>query len=150
MMKSFMYMICVLGIAGLAVAACQSTAKSTDIPFEVAENYFVKNDVEELPDPKIETAGQFEAVFGAAATMGKNGMPTAIDFTRQFVIAVALPETDKDTSIKPVSLQRTASGEVVFTYSVRTGENMSFSVRPSLVIIVNKTHDGKVILHEEI
>ena len=34
-----------------------------------------------------------------ATTKGKDGKPTAIDFTKQFVLAIVLPETDFATEI---------------------------------------------------
>jgi len=47
--------------------------KFTDVPFTIAQRYFVKNTVKSMDNPKIETAEKFKEFFGAATTMGKNG-----------------------------------------------------------------------------
>ncbi|MCT4327732.1 hypothetical protein [Chryseobacterium indologenes] len=123
--------------------------KSTDIPFLIAERYFVNNTVKgPLESPKIETQEQFDKVFGPAAAMGNNGLPTKIDFSKQFVIAVVKPDTDKATTIVPVSLQKQADGKLVFTYQVKEGEKQSHISSVSLPIIVDKSFTGEVELKE--
>ena len=67
------------------LAAC---GQKKDVPFEVAHNYFVRNDVTEPIPAKIASQDEFERYFGMAAFMGKKGQPTPIDFETQFVIAV--------------------------------------------------------------
>src|SRR5699024_5171205 len=76
----------------------------TDIPYKIAENYFLKNTVEEVDQTKIETSDQFEEYFGMATTMGEKGTPTPIDFSREYVIPIALQKTRHKTQINPVSL----------------------------------------------
>jgi hypothetical protein len=123
--------------------------KNVNVPYVVAEKYFVKNTVNSIDVPKIGTQEEFNEIFAAATTMGKNGKPTRIDFTRQFVIAIALPATEYETSILPVSLVKNEKKEIVFTYRVNKGKKQTFSIRPALVIIVDKTNDGKVVVKEQ-
>lgn len=147
--------------AGLFFAACKTSDKTAKtgtenkkgmekVAYIVAKNYFVKNTVEEFGSPKIETAADFEANFGMATTMGADGMPTAIDFAKQFVIAVVLPSTDFSTKIEAVSLEKNAANELVFSYKVETGkEKQSYTMRPMLAIIVDKSASGKVVLKKK-
>ena len=146
----------------LAVAAC--TTKPTEatvednnaaeeVAFEVAKNYFFKNDQTIPASPKITTEEEFNRLFGMATTMGErlrvgdgtsgmDGKPTEIDFTKQFVLAIVLPVTDIATEINPVKLE--AKGDSLFyTYDVKTGEKQSFTIQPVSIIILDKggTHD---------
>jgi PBP1b-binding outer membrane lipoprotein LpoB len=124
-------------------------SQMTDISYTVAKNYFVKNTVEELDNPKIETEEKFHEIFGMATTMGKDGMPTDIDFDHQYVIAVILPETDMQTDVFPLSLQKDENGEITLTYKTVIGEKQSYTTRPNFQIIVNKAENGVVKLKEE-
>ncbi len=161
--------IAVFAIAtSLFFTACQNSPKSdsnkqranertgtpakvelTDIAFNVAKNYFIKNTVTNLEDPKIETLEKFNELFGMATTMGKDGKPTEIDFTKQYVIAVVLPETDLQTTIDPVSLQRNEKGEITLSYRIVVGQKRTFTILPNLAIIVSKTDNGNLILKEQ-
>ncbi len=126
-----------------------SKAKATDIAFTVAKNYFVKNTVQSLDNPKIETAEKFQEVFGMATTMGKDGKPTAIDFNKQSVIALVLPLTDYDTSVEPVSLQKDESGKITLNYKKIVGQKQTYTIRPNLVIVFDKVEGGNVELKEQ-
>ena len=93
----------------IVLAACsQKPTATTDtgnkgdisgIAFEVAKNYFFKNNQEIPSSPKITTAEEFGKLFGMATTMGEDGKPTEIDFTKQFVLAIVLPVTNLATEI---------------------------------------------------
>ena len=127
----------------------QTESEVTDISYTVAKNYFVKNTVKELDNPKIETEEKFHEIFGMATTMGKDGMPTDIDFDNQYVIAIILPETDLMTDVFPVSLQKDENGEITLTYKTVIGEKQSYTTRPNFQIIVNKAENGIIKLKEE-
>lgn len=92
------------------------TTVKGDIPYTVAEHYFVRNDLSALPPEKIVSETDFNANFGMAATMGDNGMPTKIDFKHQYVISVTLPETNIHTEIIPVGLKKADDGKIIFSY----------------------------------
>lgn len=147
--------------ASLLFVACQNTSKTEsndsqkpiieenklkDVSFAVAKNYFVNNIVKKIDNPKIETAEKFNQVFGMATTT--EGKPTEIDFTKQYVIAVLLPETDLETTINPVSLQKNEKGEMTLTYKTVVGQKQSFTTLPNIVVIVDKAEKGKIILKE--
>jgi hypothetical protein len=151
-------------VTSLLCAACQNnlptgtdkkqtpapveTQNKTDIVFGVAKNYFVNNTIKKLDNPKIETAEKFNEIFGMATTMGKDGKPTEIDFTKQYVIAVILPETDLMTTVEPVSLQKNETGEITLTYKSVVGQKQTFTTMPNFAIIVNKTETGNITLKE--
>jgi hypothetical protein len=116
------------------------------IPYTVAQNYFVKNTVDSITNPKIETEEAFKTYFGSATTMGKNGKPTAVDFTKEFAIAVVLPKTDIATIIVPVSLKKGSDNSMVFEYKVTLGNKQSYTSRPFLLLVVDKKFDGNLSL----
>ena len=123
-----------------------SCAPTESLSFDVVKNYFFRNDASIPSSPKITTQEQFESLFGAAAFMGKDGQPTPVDFTRQFVIAVVLPETDIETRLEPVSLTRSGN-TLTFTYAKTEGEKVSYAMRPLLLIASDKAVEtDKVVL----
>jgi hypothetical protein len=126
----------------------QNEAKITDIPFTLAENYFVKNTVEKLDNPKIETIEKFNEIFGMATTMGDAGKPTEINFNEQYVIAVIQPETDLSTDITPISLMKNSENEITLNYKSVIGQKQSFTTRPNFAIIIDKKENGNVTLKE--
>ncbi len=142
-MKSVNYLLIML--TACMLWACQS---KESVPFTVADHYFVNNNVEQLPMGKIESQAEFERLFGMATVMGENGKPTPIDFSKEYIIAVSIPQTSFSTTIEPVSLQKTADGKIVFSYKVNKGEKMSYSILPSLIVVVDKKYDREVTLSE--
>ena len=149
-----------LAVATLLSAALLSVSCSrpADVPFTVADHYFFRNDAAIPADPLIADRATFDSLFGAAAVMGRNGMPTPVDFDTQVVIAVVRPITDIVTELVPVSLVLdsasgttpssgtapdsglgSSSGTLTFTYHESLGERTSYSMRPLLLIIVNRS-----------
>lgn len=127
----------------------EDKARMTNIPFTVAKNYFVKNTVKKLDNPKIKTVSKFNEVFGMATTMGNDGKPTEIDFQKKYVIAVVLPETDLMTTINPVSLQKNGSGKIILIYRKTVGQKQTYTISPNFIIIVDKSENGSIELREE-
>ena len=124
-------------------------ASVEDVPFEVAKNYFFKNGQTIPTSPKITTAEAFNQLFGMAAFMGKDGQPTAIDFDKQFVLAIVLPVTDVATEIIPQKVE--AKGDqLLYSYEVKTGKQQSFSIQPVSIIMIDKQFENhEVILINE-
>ena len=120
-------------LVGMVMAACSTT---NDVPFTEAHNYFVRNDAP-CPIPmKITTQDTFERIFGMAAFMGKDGLPTSIDFERQFVIAIVLPETNHSTEIQVKRVTNEAEGLAVTTrVEVSEAENTWTQVPMQLLIV---------------
>lgn len=131
------------------VDAVSSATTAVDVPYKVANGYFVRNDVKKLPNGKISKQKDFEAAFGMAAVMGNDGRPTEIDFNNQYVIAVSKPVTDRLTEFEPVSLKGDGDGGLVFVYRTKAGQQLSYSMQPSLVVVVDKKYRGMVSIREE-
>lgn len=127
----------------LLTMSCQtkSTVCGQNIPYIVADGYFVKNDAPSVPMGKITSQEEFFRFFGEAATMSSR--PTPVDFKKQFVIAVSQNETDTATTLTPMSLVRNNSS-IAFTYNVQKGQKQSYSIQPLLLIVVNKKYEADV------
>ena len=122
---------------------------NNEITFEVAKNYFFKNGAKIPADPKITSEEMFNKLFGMATTMGKDGKPTEIDFSKQFVLAIILPVTDVATEINPVKVEEKGDS-LLYTYAVKTGEKQTYSIQPFSIIILDKKYvDKEVVLVNE-
>lgn len=134
----------ILLAAALCLAGCEHDGHSDGVPYKRAEHYFLRNNVDARKVPvQIKTQAEFDRYFGMAAVMG--GQPTAIDFDRQFVIAIVLPETTHSTAIHPGPL--TDAGESLqleYRVSVAPEENTWTSVPVSL-LIVDKRYDRPTV-----
>ena len=126
---------------------CLCCASSESVSFDVVKNYFFRNDASVPSSPKITSQEQFDGLFGAAAFMGKDGQPTSIDFDKQFVIAIVLPETDIETVLQPVSLTR-SGGTLTFTYAKTEGDKVSYTMRPILLVAVDKAHESDTVIQK--
>ncbi len=115
------------------------------VAFEVAKNYFFKKDQKIPASPKITSEEQFNKLFGMAATMGKDGKPTPIDFSKQFVLAIVLPVTDIDTEIHPLKIEEKGDS-LFYTYDVKTGGKQSYTIQPVSVIILDKQYENKEVV----
>ena len=125
-------------------------SKGDIVPYEVANNYFVNNSVDKLPDVKIESQDDFQKYFGMATAMGPNGKPTAIDFNKQYVIAVVRDESWYGDEIKPGKLKWADKGLLEFSYKIlKDKAKRSYSVRPLLLIVVDRKYDADVQLKAE-
>lgn len=134
-------------LAGILTVASCSVRK--DVPFTQLDHYFFKNGQEIPADPKIDTEEEFSALFGMAAVMGKDGIPTPVDFSKEFVIAVVKPVTDQLTELSPISLQM-FDGDLVFTYSETTGEKMSWSMQPLLLVKADRRYGTAAVRLEKL
>ena len=148
-MKKILFAIAML----LTMTACTSNSTETtksneetdEVVFEVAKNYFFKNDQQIPASPKITTEEEFNKLFGMATVMGEDGKPTSIDFTKQFVLAIVLPITDMAAEIHPVKVE-VKSDSLLYTYDVKTGEKQSFSIQPVSIIVLDKQYENKRVV----
>ncbi len=139
----------------LILAACDNKQFSTpaeegkdvtkEVAFEIAKNYFFKNDQAIPTSPKITTEEDFEKLFGMATTMGEDGKPTEIDFTKKFVLAIVLPVTDIETEIIPIKVVE-KNDTLHYTYKINTGEKLFFTIQPISIILLDKQYAPKQIL----
>lgn len=123
----------------------KEVAGQKEVPYEVAKNYFVKNTVGDgILTLKITTQEEFDKYFGSAATMGENGKPTGIDFSKQYVIAVIGESTNKSVVAEPLSL--TKDGNVItLTYKWEEGtQEQTYTARHQIAVIVANEYQGEV------
>lgn len=147
----------------LSIIACNSNSKTSEnqsdnkqnmemkvdaIGFKTAENYFVKNTVEEAVPTKITSQEEFDKYVGMATTMGDQGKPTPIDFNKEFVIIVDHNSTEKKVEISPIGLNKNEKS-LTLTYKVTENGDNGFTTHPFLMIIVDKTNEGNVILEKQ-
>lgn len=126
----------------MLILTISNTFSQVNIPFTIAQNYFVKNNYKssDLKSHKITKAVDFEKIFGMATVMGANGKPTPIDFNKQFVIAVINNETDISTSFTPIKLEKIGAKKLHFEFQSHIGEKQSFTIRPFVLIIVDRKY----------
>lgn len=132
-----------LSVMVLLVAACGgSDSKREAVAYKEVSGYFVRNDVENKEfSEKITDLKRFEELFGMAATMSSR--PTEIDFNKQFVAAIVMPVTYDATDMLVDSVIRN-EGKMTVYYSVETGARQTYSVRPNLLLSINKKYDGRL------
>lgn len=137
----------------LILVSCRNTntapEKLEDIAYETVQGYFVRNDADlsTLKNGKITTDAEFSAIFGPAPVMGANGMPTKVDFTKQYVIAVVGDKTDSTVTITPISLEKN-NHLLTFTYEYKVGDQQSFTIQPALIVAVDSRYAGDLELKE--
>lgn len=124
-------------------------AQTQKVSYRIGDNYFINNTVTEdqLANPIITDAMKFSEIFGMATVMGPKGAPTNIDFKKEFVIAIFQKASDIDLSYKTISLRKTAPKKLLLTYEEKWGKKLTFTMRPFLLLIVNKKHLGDLKLN---
>lgn len=120
-------------------------ADDSDVQYELAKNYFIKNTIENdsITRLKIETQTEFDSIFGMARLMGPDGNPTPIDFEKQFVITVLDTLTSLETEMKFHNLEK-EEDDLILTYEIFRGEPKSSSSQSHLTVVVNKSSDGNL------
>lgn len=134
-MKKIVFFICMVMFI---LTSC--TTSTNGIEYIEAQNYFHRNDAPLPQGLKITSQDEFEKHFSAATFMGENGKPTDIDFARSFVIAKVLSPTDKKTDLTPIKLIETGKEQLQLVYSLKTGEQQSYSTQPMFILVVNNKY----------
>jgi len=129
--------------------ATENLEEGEEIKYELAFNYFIKNDVKDKVPVKITSQEEFNKYFGMAATMGEGGRPTEIDFSKNYVIVADYGTVkNKSVSVQPTALNREGNKLVLDYYVVDEGENTHTS-RPFAIAIVSGEVEGEVVLRPE-
>jgi hypothetical protein len=123
-----------------------------DVPYTIAQRYFVKNNFQknQLTNPIIDSQLKFDEIFGMATVMGPDGKPTAINFDEQIAIAVILDETDNETAIQPEKLVAVNNKYLKLDYKVMKGPIMTMTIRPFLLLLIDKKykdHSIEIVPH---
>ncbi len=139
----------ILSLIVVALLCCQCATSSQyrqakkgakPVTFQTLENYYVRNDVkhDQLQRLIFDNQEDFDAVFGPAALMG--GLPTDINWKRQFVVAVLLPETNRPTMVTPLEVKQ-SPGNVIFYYQVNRGRKTSYKLVPFAAVALDRSVD---------
>ncbi|MDI9882009.1 hypothetical protein [Flectobacillus longus] len=137
-----------VSLLAVLMSALGAIAQTTKIPYHTGDNYFIKNTVTEdkLVNPIITDALKFSEIFGMATVMGPKGTPTSIDFKKEFVIAIFQKASDFELSYRAVSLSQIAPKKLQLTYEEKWGKKLSFTMRPFLLLVVDKKYLGELKL----
>lgn len=129
-------------LAAILLYSCTMTPTnvnhtSASVPYAVAKGYFVKNtfSTDSIQCTIIRDQGMLDSLLGMAATMGKDGMPTRIDFNRQFAIACIHPETDSLVQLDATELKMN-DNKLTLRLSVIRGEKQSYTIVPLQLLVV--------------
>lgn len=126
----------------MAFSSCSTSEKT--VSYKEALRYFVKNDVKEYSPRIITSEAEFTRYFGMATVMGEGGMPTPVNFDKENVIAIILPETNKDTEIKIESIKKLGEKIVVSYKVITSGSPRSYSTMPCQLVKIGKKYGDNV------
>ncbi len=127
------------------LSSCAVNLQGVTANYTPMNNYYVNNYMKSGTHKLvIHNKQDFESVFGAAAVMGRNGQPTSIDFRHQFVIAVILPETSRQTQIETVMVNRVGD-RLYYSYIIREGHMTSYTTRPFAAVVVDRNEPSDVV-----
>lgn len=142
--------ICAL-ISVISLSACSSkenqSAEEKKINYETAAHYFVKNNYSGDVSNPITSQADFDRIFGPATTMGPDGKPTVIDFSKNFVVAVIDSLTDKRVDLLPVEVDKN-NDTLEVKYRKMVGETRSYRAQPNLIFIIGNENAAPVKLTE--
>ncbi len=111
------------------------------VPYIIGANYYNATDNKQAVTLVITTQEQMDNYLREAAVMGHNGEPTKVDFNKNFVIARLLSETNRATTITPISLSDIGCSTLLFTYKETMGkEQRSYTIKPFCFIVVDKKY----------
>jgi len=80
--------------------------------------------------------------------MGAEGKPTTVDFSKQYVIAIIKPVTNKAVDLSVQSLTKTGD-DIILRYAQAEGEKQSFTTRPFLLLVVDNAYSGNVVTQQQ-
>ena len=134
-------MLCAAGLLMLTQCSIPRKIEANAYPIDFTQlhNYYVVNShkPKKIERKIINNEEEFRNIFGEAAVMGANGNPTPVNFKTQFVLAVILPETNRDVSVSP--LQVLENGNVViFDYRVEKGAKNTYTMVPFTAIALDR------------
>lgn len=131
-------------LTGTSCSSSNGAAGGGKVAYTVADRYFFNNGATPPASNKVTDAATFGQLFGMATVMGPGGRPTEIDFHKQFVIPVVLPETSKATTIQLGKLVEEGGGLTLY-YKVKEGEQRSYTIRPMELLIVDGAYRDRPI-----
>jgi len=147
MKKTFLFGVVAVMLT-LILPGCAVNLNGVAANYTPMDNYFVNNNFRNGTQKLvIHNQHDFEQVFGAAAVMGRNGHPTTVNFDHQFVVAVILPETNRQTSIETVMLNRVGD-RLYYSYLISEGHKTSYTIRPFTAVVVSRNEPSDVVFQQ--
>lgn len=145
-MRKFITIMAIIAVALMCVQCTtskelrQAKKGAKSVPYTVLENYHVRNNIDGSKPHRliIDNERDFNAFFGPAAIMG--GLPTDINWKKQFVVAILLPETNKPTMVTPMDVKQ-SPGNIIFKYQVNRGRKTSYTLIPFAAVALNRSVD---------
>lgn len=132
---------------GNCVALNAQQSSDQNVPYKIANRYFSKHETpnNEFQVLKITNAEDFEKYFGMAATMGKDGMPTKINFSNSYVIALIAPADNTTEKIIIYEVLKN-NGQINVTYKIQDRPTPSSAqYKMCELLIVDKKEKGFVV-----
>lgn len=147
MRKTFI-LSCIMAVVALVLPSCAVNFNGIMANHSALNNYYVRNDFSDGTHRLvIHNQQDFDRVFGAAAVMGTNGQPTSIDWRHEFVIAIILPETNYQTLVENVMLNRD-NDHLIYSYLVNRGHKTSYTIRPFAAVVVDRNEPSDVTFQQ--
>ena len=115
-----------------------------------AKNYFLKNDYpeKELHALIINDETELNKYFGAATKMGKEGIPTKIDFTKNYAVAVIGKTNEYGNTLWVMGIRfENKELEISTTETpIDNDKKQSYSSRPTKILLIEKKYQGTITL----
>lgn len=127
-------------LATFTTTAQAAKKSSNEVRYTVLHNYFHNNNAALPATPLIASQKEFDEQFGMGAYMGKGGQPTPVNFKKQAVVAIVLPETNLATEIDSISLKETGKNELTLAYTVHKGMEYGYTTQPIYLMAVDKKY----------
>lgn len=127
-----------------AVAQQTEVVKRSDVvPFTEAKRYFANNTYKEAEVKKITNQEEFDSIFSPSPVMGKDGEPTTIDFSNNYVLAIIEAESNKTPEIIVNTLKQ-EDNVILLDYSLVNKEETTFTIKPTMILIIDNKYQGEL------
>ncbi len=129
-------------LLGAFLISCGNRPASRGIVYQMIEGYTVNDTVTfgVTITEKITTQERFDQLFVAGPV--RISHPEPIDFSRQFVVTVITPASNRRTTVYADSVVR-RNNYLEVVYSIVRSETLTYSTRPALVLVFDKRFDAE-------
>ena len=145
---NFFRLTAVLALLCISVTVWADNRERDAQPVEfrdISSEVFLRNDVDMSKNMRrfiLENEFDFDEFFvDAAEIMGDDPM-LSVNFNTEYVLGVALKETDRDVVITPVAVKQN-DDYLYFYYSVKKGEKRSYKLSPYCLVALRKPVQGR-------
>ncbi len=143
----FLRLTAVLALLCISVTAWADNRERDAQPVEfrdISSEVLLRNDVDMSGGMRrfiLDNAVDFEDYFvDVSVAMGGYEM-LSVDFLKEYVLGVALWETDRETRITPVEVKQNED-YIYFYYTVEKGEKRAYKLSPYCLVALRKPTQG--------